>query len=115
MRAGSSRFDGAVPVIAPIRPRRLFELGRLLVTPAALQMIRESGQRLEDFLNRHIQGDWGHVFEEDKRRNNQAVQTGERLVSVYRTDNGTKIWVVTDAADKTGKRAVTAVLLPSEC
>jgi hypothetical protein len=101
-------------MIAPITPRRLFELGRLLVTPAALQIIRESGQALDEFLNRHIQGDWGHLFEEDKRQNDQAVWTGGRIVSVYRTDNGAKIRIVTDATDKTGKRVATIVLLPSE-
>jgi hypothetical protein len=101
-------------MIAPITPRQLFDLGRLRVTPAALQIVRESGQCLDDFLNRHIQGDWGHVFEEDKLQNDQAVRTGGRIVSVYRTDNGTKIWIVTEAVDDSGNRAATTVLLPSE-
>ena len=101
-------------MIAPITPRRLFTLGTLRVTPAALQIVRESGQRLDDFLNRHIQGDWGHVFEEDKLQNDQAVRTGGRVVSVYRTDNGTKITIITEPADHSGNRAVTMILLPSE-
>ena len=101
-------------MIAPITPRRLFDLGRLRITQAALQIVRESGQRLEEFLNRHIRGDWGHVFEEDKRHNDQAVRTGGRVVSVYRTDNGTKITIITEAADDSGNRAATTILLPSE-
>ena len=101
-------------MIAPITPRQLFDLGRLRVTPAALQIIRESGQWLDEFLNRHIHGDWGHVFEEDKRQNDQAVLNGGRIVSVYRTDNGTKIRIVTEATDETGRRAATTVLLPCE-
>jgi hypothetical protein len=101
-------------MIALITPRQLFDLGRLRVTPAAFQIVRESGQRLDDFLNRHVQGDWGHVFEEDKLQNDQAVRTGCRIVSVYRTDNGTKIWIVTEAVDDAGSRAATTILLPSE-
>jgi len=85
------------------------------IHPAALGISRQtswlSGSKI---LNRHIQGDLGHVFEEDRLRNNQAVEIGERLVSVYRTDNGTKIWVVTDAADYSGNRVATMVLLPNE-
>jgi len=100
-------------MIAAIKPR-LIGLGKLLVTPAALRIIRESGQCLDEFLNRHIHGDWGHVFEEDKRQNDQAVLTGGRIVSVYRTDNGTKIWIVTEAADNSGNRAATTVLPTNE-
>lgn len=101
-------------MIASLTPRRVFDLGRLRVTPAALQIVRESGQRLYDFLNRHVQGDWGHVFEQDKRQNHQAVRTGSRILSVYRTDNGTKIWIITEAVDDAGNRAGTIILLPSE-
>jgi len=101
-------------MIARITHLRLFELGRLRVTPAALRIIRESGQELDEFLNRHIHGDWGHVFEENKQQNDQAVRSGGRLVSVYRTHNGTKIWVVTEAVDDSGNRAATTILLPSE-
>ncbi len=90
------------------------DLGRLRITPAALQIVRESGQRLDEFLNRHIQGERGHVFEENKLQNDQAVRTGGRIVSVYRTDNGTKIWIVTEAVDDAGNRAGTTILLPSE-
>ena len=90
----------------------MFDPGRLYATPAALQMIQESGQQLDEFLNRHFHGDWGQVLDEDWQRNDEAVATGERILSAYRADNGAKIWVITEADD--GGRTRTMVLLPSE-
>lgn len=95
-------------------PQPLFELGRLRVTPAALQVIRESGQQLDEFINRHIRGDWGLVFAEERERNDRAVETGGPIRSIYRADNGAKLWVVTHAADASGRRAQTTVFLPVE-
>ena len=54
-------------------------------------------------------GDWGELDEEDKKANDQALQTGERLLSAYRTANGTKFWIITEA-----DRASTCVLLPED-
>jgi hypothetical protein len=38
--------------------------------------MEEAGQSPGYFLDRHIQGDWGEVCEEDKRVNDQALATG---------------------------------------
>ncbi len=38
-----------------------FSLGRLLVTPAALQLITEDGYRVADLLERHARGDLGDL------------------------------------------------------
>jgi hypothetical protein len=97
-----------------MNPQPMFDLGRLYATPAALRVIRESGQRLEEFLNRHIHGDWGQVFDEDWHRNDEAVETGGQILSVYRADNGAKIWVITEAVGPSGRRMQTTVVLPSE-
>jgi hypothetical protein len=87
-------------MIAPIR-EPLFEPGTVTATPAALKAIVESGEEPREFLDRHIQGDWGSVFEEEGRRNDEALTTGARIVSEFRTGNGIKIWIVTAAADPT--------------
>jgi hypothetical protein len=100
-------------MIAPIR-KPLFELGQVVATPAALKAIEDSGEEPGDFLTRHAFGDWGSVFDEERARNNAAVKTGGQIVSEYRTGNGVKIRVVTAAADASGHRATTTIVLPSE-
>jgi hypothetical protein len=91
-----------------------FSLGQTLATPGALTAMEESGQSPEYFLDRHRQGDWGEVCEEDKRANDQALVDGGRLLSAYRTLKNTRIWIITEAADDEGRRASTTALLPSE-
>lgn len=100
-------------MIAPVR-EPLFELGVVVVTPAALKVIKESGDELDDYLGRHVRGDWGSVFAQEQRRNDEAIDSGERISSEFRAGNGIKIWVVTDAADSSGRRSRTTILLPSE-
>lgn len=100
-------------MIAPV-DQPLFDLGRVVATQAALQAICDSGQELGQFLDRHVHGDWGTVFAEDSEQNQTAVLTGQRITSVYRTDNGVKVWIVTEAADPAGRRHRTSVLLPGE-
>jgi len=62
-----------------------------------------------DFLVRHVRGDWGEVCEEDRQENELALQQGFRLLSVYTTQVGEKLWVITEA-----DRRATTVLLPSD-
>lgn len=91
-----------------------FPLGRLVGTPAALRAIVTSGQSPAEFLSRHAQGDWGDCCEEDARLNDQALLDGSRIFSIYHTSMGTKLYVITEAADDEGRRAATTVLLPEE-
>ena len=91
-----------------------FPLGQTLATPGALSALSESGQSPAEFLARHVQGDWGEVCDDDKGLNDQALMDGSRLLSAYQTNKGTKLWVITEAADDQGHRCATTVLLPSE-
>ena len=91
-----------------------FNLGQLLATPGALAALEESGQRPIQFISRHAQGDWGEVCAEDGRLNNAALVDGSRLLSAYKTRKGTKLWIITEAADDDGNRAATTILLPEE-
>ncbi len=100
-------------MIAPI-PQPLFDLGRVSITPAALQSIADSGQEPAEFLNRHVHGDWGVLSEVAQLRNQEALASGDRIFSTYRTENGTKIWIITEAADDAGPRPRTTILLPDE-
>ena len=57
-----------------------FDLGRTLATPGALATLESSGQSPAFFLDQHIQGNWGEVGDEDKRANDAALVSGERLL-----------------------------------
>jgi hypothetical protein len=89
------------------RPR--FPLGQLVGTPGALRAIAEAGQTPLEFIQRHVTGDWGEVTEEDKQENEFSVTHGFRILSAYRTANGEKIWLITEA-----DRSATTLLLPQE-
>ena len=87
----------------------LFALGRLVATPGALELLTRSEQTPLEFLARHSRGDWGECCPEDAIENDFSVKAGFRIFSVYRTRNGEKLWVITEA-----DRSVTTLLLPSE-
>jgi hypothetical protein len=91
-----------------------FNLGQILATPGALEALQESGQNVQFFLARHVRGDWGEVCASDAQLNDQALVDGSRLLSAYRTLKGTRIWIITEAADDQGHRVATTALLPSE-
>lgn len=86
-----------------------FSLGRVVATPGALEALERSGQRAAEFLNRHANGDWGEVDEHDRQANDDALANGERLLSVYQTRLGDRIWIITE-----WDRSVTTLLLPDE-
>ena len=86
-----------------------FPLGQTVATPGALEALEASGQTPDFFLDKHVQGDWGTVDDEDKRANDQALIDGERIVSAYKTLLGEKIWVITEA-----DRSVSTILLPED-
>lgn len=95
------------------KPR--FPLGQLLATPGALAALEESGQSPMGFICRHAQGDWGEdLCQEDKQANEEALIDGSRILSAYRTSKGTKLWIITEAADDEGYRACSTILLSSE-
>jgi hypothetical protein len=82
-------------------------LGMLVATPNALANV--SSEEIQRALQRHVSGDWGELDAEDKKANDEALQSGERLLSAYKTATGTKFWIITEA-----DRSVTTVLLPED-
>ena len=91
----------------PMRPK--FSLGQTVATPGALQALATAGQSPAPFFSRHVQGDWGLVDAEDAQTNNEALHNGGRLLSVYETRLGTRLWIITEH-----DRSVTTILLPDE-
>jgi hypothetical protein len=90
------------------------QLGQIVATPGAIAAFEESGEQPGDFLWRHACGDWGDLCEEDRKENEFSLVHGFRLLSSYTLSSGTKIWVITEASDESGKRASTTLLLPEE-
>jgi len=86
-----------------------FDLGQVVGTPAALEALAESGQAAACFLRRHAAGDWGEICDQDRDVNEAALVDGDRLMSVYTTERGVTIWIITEA-----DRSSTCILLPDE-
>ena len=91
-----------------------FQLGQVVATPAALKAIEDAGQDPDFFLDKHASGDWGEVDAGDRRANEDALVSGDRLLSAYRTLKGIKLWIITEAEDDQGNRAATTLLLPQQ-
>lgn len=89
----------------------LFELGRVVATPGALDAMDEIDAweaTVHVLLTRHVTGDWGDVDEHDQGVNRQAVESGQRILSQY-TFGERRIWIITEA-----DRSATTILLPEE-
>lgn len=86
-----------------------FQLGRVYITPGALESFEMSGQSPHEYLRRHHAGDWGELSERDRRENELSLERGFRLLSSYRTGAGVKFWIITEA-----DRSATTILLPDE-
>jgi len=93
--------------LTPLAPK--FSLGQIVATPAALNVLEESGQTPAFFLEQHVTGNWGIVGQEDSASNDEALADGSRILSAYKTLNGKKLWIITEA-----DRSVTTLLLPED-
>jgi len=86
-----------------------FSLGRVLATPGALEALAEAEQQPDEFLSRHVVGDWGDVCPEDAQENELSLQHGFPLLSAYTLSTRRKLWIITEA-----DRSATTLLLPEE-
>ena len=86
-----------------------FPLGRVVATPGALAALEKAEQLPAEFLDRHVNGDWGEVPDADKQENERSVAQGFRILSAYTTSAGDKVWILTEA-----DRSATILMLPEE-
>lgn len=84
-----------------------FRCGQLCVTPAALDKVGRAG--LTQLLERHLSGDWGDTCESDARTNEEALRSGNRIISWYQVSKELRIMIITEA-----DRSATTILLPEE-
>jgi hypothetical protein len=90
--------------------RQWFELGQLVATPGALEVLGELEVSPSELLERHASGDWGAVSAEDARENELSVREGLRIISSYPLgEDARKVWILTEA-----DRSSTCILLPEE-
>ena len=90
-----------------------FELGQLVWTRGVADRIADESEFAKfatQSLKRYAKGDWGNICEEDKNRNDLAVEAGNlRIFSAYKHPILPKIWIITEA-----DRSVTTTLFPDE-
>lgn len=97
-------IDKVKPLISP---------GRIVATPAALELLEVEGKTPSELLDRHLYGDWGDLCDEDKALNDAAVRDGSRILSSYELGDE-KLWIITEAEDDNGQRFATTLLLASQ-
>ncbi len=99
----------------PYRVQPRFELGRIVITPGALEAC--PAVFLQKCLARHVTGDWGCIGSQDALQNEAAVSEPWPLMSAYVIDPAkpyagyceNRLWIKTEA-----DRSVTTLLLPNE-
>lgn len=103
----SPKSDGSASADDMHNNSTILPLGRTVITRAAREAL--SDYDINASLSRHQSGDWGNVSEGDRKRNDRAVKDGDRVLSVYYSDNGERLWIITE-----WDRSVTTVLLPDD-
>ena len=83
-----------------------FEVGEVVVTPAASAAIQTVGHSLDDVLARHCSGDWGDVSEQARDINERGLIEQFNVQSSYLLPTGQRLVVVTN-----GHRTLTMVHL----
>ena len=68
----------------------------------------ENGHKAElgNCINKHLAGDWGLCS--DPEMNDQGLETGGQLLSVWEIDNR-KFWIISDPPCDEGERVVTCL------
>ncbi|MDD4986403.1 MAG: hypothetical protein PHQ43_11585 [Dehalococcoidales bacterium] len=85
-----------------------FRPGRVVSTPGAIDFLERTGVSPLFLLQRHLNGDWGDLCDEDRNENEVSVDLGFRILSSYKIGDG-RVWIITEAT-----REYTTILLPDE-
>jgi hypothetical protein len=91
----------------PTIPQAKFRLGRIVVTPNALESLKDADIHIG--IQRHQAGDWGDVKGDTCAANERALLQGSRIISAYNGEDNTRFWIITEA-----DRSITTVLLPED-
>ena len=91
----------------PAKSNLPLTLGKVVITANARNILTDLD--INKALERHQSGDWGELCDEDKRANEDALKNGDRILSVYKSSNGKKFWIITES-----DRQYTTVLMPED-
>jgi hypothetical protein len=109
-------------VLLSVKP--LFDLGQILATPRAADLIASGRVPLLMILARHVSADWGDVPDAIAKANRAALESGGELISIHKftqeseaspgTQNQSNehIWVVTSVTSIS--RRTTTFMMPDE-
>jgi hypothetical protein len=86
-----------------------FELGQVVATPGAIELLVGAGRSPVEFIARHVRGEWGDLDEHDRLVNESALQHGGRLLSSYIVTGDQRVWLITES-----DRSATTLLRPEE-
>lgn len=81
--------------------------GAVCATPSALEVL--SRAHLLQLLERHLRGDWGDTCKIDRAANEQAIGSGDRILSWYQVNGKIRILIITEA-----DRSATTIMLSEE-
>ena len=81
--------------------------GAVCATPSALEVLSQA--HLLQLLQRHIHGDWGDTCQNDRTANEQAIGSGDRILSWYQVSGKIRILIITEA-----DRSATTIMLSEE-
>lgn len=86
-----------------------FDFGRVVATTTLANYCEKKGFSMLPYLIRHANGDWGDVYKEDWKSNDEALKNGLRLLSEYKLPDGRRIWIITE-----WDRSATTLLFPED-
>lgn len=88
----------------------LFSLGQVVMTKGIADLVDAGKVDILPLISRHSTGDWGDVCSHDRQLNDDAVESGNRILSCYPISSEVgKVWIITE-----WDRSYTTVLLPDE-
>jgi hypothetical protein len=73
-----------------------FDIGEVIVTPAATAALSANGSTADELLARHQSGDWGDVTQQVRQVNERGLVERFNLQSTYAMPDGQRVIVVTN-------------------
>lgn len=90
----------------------VFDLGQTVMTKGvaiAVNEDKEFRKFVQESFKKYCEADWGDTCEEDKELNDQALESGDRILAVYKKEGLETIWIITE-----WDRSATTILFPHE-
>lgn len=73
-----------------------FDVGEIVITPAAAAALANNGTAIDDLLARHCAGDWGDVSAQVREVNDRGLVERYNLQSSYPLPDGSRVVMVTN-------------------